>query len=184
MARESNPMVEFFRRLGHNIIQTESAWWYEVQPKVLLALPYYKTITLGEEESAEMMARYDISAIRYPTKLDEFGFLSNITINTNAQYDLNCLHRKARNHTRRGLENTTVEQIEFDYLIESGLPLNRDTAERKDATAFMPIPRIGASSARRPKLRKGLLRGGALSEANWRCFLLRWKRKTTGLSGL
>lgn len=128
---QTNPMVEFFECLGHKIIRTKSSWWYDVQPGVLLTIPYYKEITPDEAEISELMSKNELRAIRYPTTLDSFGFISDITINTNKDYDLSCLHRNARNHTRRGLENCQVKQIDFDYLRKYGMELNEDTAMRQ-----------------------------------------------------
>ncbi|MHC4635974.1 MAG: hypothetical protein ACYTBV_00560 [Planctomycetota bacterium] len=130
--KKSNPMSEFFERLGHNIVRSQSSWWYEVQPKVLLTLPYYKPINPPNDEIKELIIKYKLRALRYPTALDSFGFLSDITVNTNKNYDLSSLHQKARNQTRRGLENCLVKQIDFDYLYKSGMKLNRDTATRQE----------------------------------------------------
>ena len=110
MSEQMNPMVEFFERLGHKVVRSQSTWWYEVQPRVFLTIPYYKTIQPSEDETMSLFTKYNLRAIRYPTTLDSFGFLSNITINTDKNYNLSNLHRKARNHTRRGLENCRFEK--------------------------------------------------------------------------
>jgi len=124
-------VVEFFSRLGL-VVKSPSSWWYEVQPKVFLSLPYYKTINPTEEEIRTLSHKYKLRAIRYPTSLNSFGFLSNITINTNKNYDMSCLHQKARNQTRRGLENCEIKRIDFDFLYVNGLKLNKDTAARQE----------------------------------------------------
>jgi hypothetical protein len=126
-----NPMGEFVGRLGHKIIQSKSALWYEVQPKVLLSFPYYKLVKPEEEEITALMREYKLRAIRYPTTLESYGFVSTLAVNTNPDYDLSCLHQKARNQTRRALENNKVEQVDFEYLIDHGMPLNEDTATRQ-----------------------------------------------------
>lgn len=131
MASNPNSMVEFFERLGHKIIQTQSAWWYDVQPRVLLSLPYYKLVEPAEEEIAKLMHEYKLRALRFPTVLKNFGFVSNLALNTKTDYDLSDQHQKARNQTRRGLENCKVEQIDFDFLMDKGLELNEETAKRQ-----------------------------------------------------
>jgi len=140
MSLEINPMVEFFERLGHRVIKSKNSWWYEVQPRVLLSLPYYKQIDLEDEEINELLQKYKLRAIRYPTSLKSFGFLSNITVNTNKDYDMSNLHSKARNQTRRGLENCIVEQMNFDDLYEEGLSLNKSTAERQGRESYYCNP--------------------------------------------
>lgn len=131
MQTKLNPMGEFFERLGHKIVQSKNAWWYEVQPRVLLSFPYYKLVEPQEEEIADLMQEHKLRVIRYPTPLNSFGFVSTLAINTNPDYDLSCQHQKARNQTRRGMENCVVEEVDFAYLIEKGLILNQDTAKRQ-----------------------------------------------------
>ena len=125
-------MVKFFERLGHKVIRTQSSWWYDVQPGVLLTLPYYKQITPSENEINELLKKENLRALRYPTTLENFGFLSDITINTHKDYDLPHLHQKARNQTKRGLENCQVRPMDFEELAKDGLALNIDTAARQE----------------------------------------------------
>ena len=126
-----NPICEFYNRLGHKVIQSENTWWCEFQPKVLLSIPNHKLIKPQETEINALMHEHKLRALRYPTTLDNFGFVSTVAVNTNRDYDLNRLHQKARNQTRRGLENCRVEKIDFRYLVGNGLVLNQDTAERQ-----------------------------------------------------
>jgi len=131
MADQINAMGQFYERLGHRVVVSESACWYEVQPRVFHCFPNFRLVEPSEEEIDSLMGRYNLRALRYPTSLSSFGFLSNVAVNTNRDYDLKDLHQKARNQTRRGLENCRVEQIDFDYLAEHGLALNQDTAARQ-----------------------------------------------------
>ena len=131
MKIESNPMGEFFERIGQRTIRSEISWWYEVQPRVLLSFPYYKLIEPDDEEITELFSKYKLRAIRYPTPLQAFGFPSTLEVNTDPSYNLSSLEREARRQTRRGLENCTFKQIDFDYLTEHGLVLNRETANRQ-----------------------------------------------------
>lgn len=131
MEAASSPMAEFFERLGHRTIRSESSWWYEVQHRVLLSFPYYKLIKPSEAEINTLMHEHKLHAIRYPTTLESLGFISTLELNSNHQYDLDCLHPAARRQTRQGLKNCTVQEIDFDYLEKKGLSLNRDTAKRR-----------------------------------------------------
>jgi hypothetical protein len=139
---ESYPraMAEFFERLGHKIIQSRSAWWYDVQPGVLLSFPYYKLVESTEEETTRLMYEHKPRALRFPTALENFGFVSNLALNTKTDYDLADQHQKARNQTRRGLENCKVEQIDFNFLMDKGLELNRETAERQGRKSHYAKP--------------------------------------------
>ncbi len=127
----SNAMGEFFERLGQRTVRSESSWWHEVQPGVLLSFPYHRLIQPSEDEVKELFEKHKLRAVRYPTPLSSFGFPSTVAINTDRDYDLHCQYRKARNHTRRGIKSCVVKQIDFSYLIENGIPLNKDTSERQ-----------------------------------------------------
>lgn len=128
---EPHPMAEFFERIGQRTIRSESAWWCEVRSGVLLSFPYYRLLELSDAEIAGLFREHKLRSIRYPTPLTALGFESTVAVNANADYDLTALHQKARNQTRRGLENCVVEQIDFEDLIKHGLPLNQDTARRQ-----------------------------------------------------
>jgi len=132
METESNPMAEFFEKIGQCAIRSESSWWHEVQSGVLLSFPYYRLIEPSDNEVQGLFRKYKLRAVRYPTPLNAFGFPSTVELNCNREYDLNCLHSAARRQTRKGLKSCIVREIDFDYLAEHGLALNRDTAERQE----------------------------------------------------
>ena len=172
MGTESNPMGEFFERIGHNIIQSESAWWYDVQPRVLLSFPYYKLIEPNEEELDGLLNKYRLRAIRYPTTLTCFGFVSTLAVNTNRDYDFSCQHQKARNQTRRGLENCVVKEIDFTYLIENGLPLNQDTARRQGRESQYAAPVYWRKYCEAAQATSGVSTWGAFVEGELAAFLV------------
>jgi hypothetical protein len=124
-------MGEFFVRIGQRTVKSDSSWWHEIQPRVLLSFPYYNLIEPSPEEIHELSRKFYFRAIRYPTPLHAFGFPSTLQVNTDPNYDLSMLEREARRETRRGLENCTLEQIDFAYLAKHGLSLNQDTAKRQ-----------------------------------------------------
>ena len=169
---KSNSMVDFFERLGHKVIRTQSSWWYDVQSGVFLTIPYYKEITPSEEEIGNLMKSEKLRALRYPTTLDSLGFLSNITVNTNSNYDISSLHQKARNQTRRGLENCKVEQLDFDWLIDNGLPLNISTAKRQGRESHYSNPIYWAKYCQAAKATEGVSAWGAFIEDQLAAFLI------------
>ena len=122
---------EFLGRLGHKILSAGGATWYDVQPRVLLAVPHFRTVSLSEETIGWLLAEHRLRALRFPTDPAQFGFESTLTINCNRDYGLKALHRKARNQTLRALERCTIERTEFAFLAREGLRLNRDTATRQ-----------------------------------------------------
>jgi hypothetical protein len=165
-------MVGFFARLGHKIISSPGAMWYDVQPHVLFSFPCHKLIQPSREDIDTLIRRYKLRAIRYPTTLSSFGFLSNIAINTNPDYNLSHQHQKARNQTRRGLENNKIEQIDFEYLIEQGLPLNEDTAIRQGRESQYADPRYWRKYCLAAEATPGVSAWGAFVQGQLAAFLV------------
>jgi len=131
MIAETNPMKEFFEKIGQRTFKTESTWWHEVQPGVLLSFPYYKLISPSCGELDTLFKTYNLKAVRFPTPLEGYGFPASLELNTNPQFNLDLLERESRRQTRRGLEACTYQQIDFDFLKSEGLKLNIDTADRQ-----------------------------------------------------
>ncbi|MHC4159149.1 MAG: hypothetical protein ACYSSO_08735 [Planctomycetota bacterium] len=169
---DPNSMAEFFERLGHKVIKSESAWWYDVQPKVLLSLPYYKLIEPSPEESYGLLNKQKLRAIRHPTTLGSFGFTSTLAVNTNPNYNLSCQHQKARNQTRRGMENCIVEEIDFDYLVKDGLSLNQDTAARQGRESQYANPDYWRKYCMAAAATSGVSAWGAFVEGQLAAFLV------------
>ncbi len=124
-------MAEFFSRFGQRTIRSESTWWHEVQPGVLLSFPYYRVLEPDRVEIDKLLRHHRLWALRYATPPSGIGFDTTVPLNTNAVYDLGALHQKARNQTYRALENCTVNELSFDDLMTRGLSLNEGTAKRQ-----------------------------------------------------
>lgn len=167
-----NPMGEFFERLGHKIVQTETASWYEVQSGALFSFPYYKLIEPQQSEIDRLLQEHKLKVIRYPTSINNFGFVSTLAVNTNPNYDLSNQHQKARNQTRRGLENCTVEQIGFNYLIENGLLLNKDTAQRQGRESQYADPNYWQKYCQAAQATTGVSAWGAFIGGKLAAFLV------------
>lgn len=124
-------LAEFFRLQGSHIIKTESCYWYNPRPFFFMSLPYHRLMTPSPWELAHVLLKGPSVAVRFPTVLDGTGKGGGLFICSDRIYDLQSLHQKARNQTRRGLENCTVEQVSFDYLAEQGHVLNVKTFLRQ-----------------------------------------------------
>jgi len=141
MTLDTNPMGEFFQRLGQRVVRTESTWWHEVQPHVFLSFPYYRLIQPAEGEIRALFREHRLRAIRYTTPLEGFGFFSTIEINDDTSYDISRIRKtEVRRAIRHGLRNFTVQLIDADLLFEQGLALNKDTADRQGRKTIYTDP--------------------------------------------
>jgi hypothetical protein len=120
--------AEFWRFQGYKVIRTTSCFWYNVRPLVFLALPFHRRVTPSRGESLRVLMGGPSLAIRF---LNPAGADGGLYICSNRAYDLPALEKKARNQTRRGLENCTIEQLDFAYLAEHGERLNEETCGRQ-----------------------------------------------------
>jgi hypothetical protein len=165
-------MGEFFERLGHTIVEEQNARWYEVQPRVLFSYPYHTLIEPTEDQLTALMRSRSLRAMRFPTRVDRYGFVSNIAINTNKEYDLPALHQKARNQTRRAMETCKVEQVEFAYLKEHGLQLNQDTELRQGRESHYSDPAYWQRYCDAAAAVKGMTAWGSFVDGRLACFLI------------
>lgn len=172
MKADSNPMGEFFERIGQRAIRSKSSWWYEVQPRVLLSFPYYKLIEPDEQEINELFDKHKLRAVRYPTPLEAFGFPSEVEINTDPSYDLYWLQPRVRRYVRSAMKKCRLEQIDFDYLAEHGLSLNRDTTERQDRESQYADPEYWRRYCQAAKATPGFTAWGAMVEGKLGTFLV------------
>jgi hypothetical protein len=168
----SNAMGEFLERLGQRTVRSESAWWHEVQPGVLLSFPYHRLIQPSEDEVDELFGRYRLRVVRYPMPLSSFGFLSTVAINTNRDYDLSCQHQKARNQTRRGMENCVVEEVDPNYLAENALRLNQETARRQGRKSQYADPDYWRKYCKATQATSGVSAWGAFVDGRLAAFLV------------
>lgn len=119
----------FLENMGHRVVSSGGAYWFNVHPHVYTCFPFDKIINPNDVKPAEILGK-DGWFLRYPCSLEK-GRKSYRIICNQSDYDLQNLTGKARNQTRRGLENCEVERIGFDKLYDLGLKLNRDTLERQ-----------------------------------------------------
>lgn len=128
-----NPEIyrEFLIRQGHHVVKSDSCYWYNAQPGFFFYFPYHKLITPNKEELRNLFRKEFCIGMRFFTPIENFGKESYLIICSNKDYDLSSLAKKARNQTRRGLENFVIKQLDFKSLASLGIKPNHDTLERQ-----------------------------------------------------
>lgn len=132
-----NPEVfaEWFRRQGHQVIRTESSYWYDAGPHVYQAFPYHWLITPSQSEVRSLLSDYNAVAIRYSTPLSaSCGKVSYHVVCEDPGYELPSLPRQTRQNVRRGLDVATIEPIPISRLAKEGWQLRLETLERQGRT--------------------------------------------------
>lgn len=125
--------AEFWRLQGHQVIETDNCFWYDVQPFFFMSLPYHWTVSPSPVELRQVLLGGPAVALRFPDGArDQEEKDGGIFLCSEEEYDLYTLHKKARNQTRRGLEDCRIEQVEFDYLADNGHDVNVDMFSRQE----------------------------------------------------
>jgi hypothetical protein len=103
-----------------------------VTPRIYQAIPYDHEIVPSRKEIRGLLLDQHAIALRYSTPVDRSeGRLSYHVLNTNKNYDLAQLPKKARYDVRQGMEYAGVEPISFSRLAEDGWNLRGQTLERQ-----------------------------------------------------
>ena len=121
--------IAFLEAMGHKIREHAGVYWFNVHPGVYMSVPFHKLVSPAEIDVKKILI-YDGIALRYPCALEHGRRSFRIVVN-DPDYDLPSLSSKARNQTRRGLENCEVKPLAFGQLGDDGIRLNRETLSRQ-----------------------------------------------------
>jgi len=120
--------AEFWRMQKCRVVRTPSCLWYSAWPFVFMSLPYHRAVVPTRSEVTRLLYRSPAAAIRYR---DPTGTDGGLFVRSDRSYDLSSLERKARNQTRRGLEQCRIEQLDFAYLANHGPRLIEESCRRQ-----------------------------------------------------
>jgi hypothetical protein len=124
-------MADFFRCLGHKIVQTNSCFWYSSHRFLYKNLPIHRCVDPSQSELAKVMIRGAALAIRYPGPPGDARPDGGIYVCADPNYEFASLSANARSHTRRGLARCTVERMDFKDLAVRAYPLIKETNLRQ-----------------------------------------------------
>lgn len=125
-------VAEIYSRHGYQVVRSESCWWFNEyrQKYVYFSSPLHWKVSPMEQEVREIFRQIPSAvALRFISPSSGQGKPSCIW-NCRKPYSLVALEKKARNETRRGLEQCEVHPISFSKLIELGWNAHSDTFNR------------------------------------------------------
>jgi Acetyltransferase (GNAT) domain len=122
-------MAEFLERLGHRVIATPSAWWYDVRSRFYLSAPHHRLIDPGPDELSVLFRRLPLG-VRYFAKAEGQGPSSYALTCATSDYDLSALSANTRSKTRRGLARCAIERLSPSWVAAHGREVNEDTLRR------------------------------------------------------
>lgn len=124
-------LANFWRLLGHRVIETKSGFWFNPEPLRFKSLPGHRLISPGKGEIAKVLLKGRAIALRYPSAALSGQEDGGLFVCADHNYDYVSLTANARSHTRRGLARCKVEPISFDYLSIHGRTLTDETFRRQ-----------------------------------------------------
>jgi hypothetical protein len=125
--------AKFLQATGHRVIKTQSAWWYNVIPRVYRAFPFHRPLNPAPSEIIEVLSAGAL-AVRYACPIEK-GHPSYMIVCTDKNYALQTLNKSARKQTRQGLQFCDVRRLSFTELrLSEAMEMNGDTLVRQGRT--------------------------------------------------
>lgn len=131
MKIQHSVFYEFYSNAGFNVYVSPSSEWCELQPGMLISIPYHRLIDPTEEELDYLLKISGAWGLRYPTEEDNYGFFSKLEICDYYGYDLQFLQHKFRNRVAKGEKNCEIRYVSIQELKTEGYRLNLCTLERQ-----------------------------------------------------
>jgi len=116
--------------IGYTVRRENGVHWFNAHPHICMSFPFDREIVLDAIEWEPVLGKDGWTA-RFLCDL-KVGRPSYRIIADQSDYGLHCLSGKARNQTRRGLEQCEVRAVSFEELLTHGLTLNRETMVRQN----------------------------------------------------
>jgi hypothetical protein len=127
--------ASFLEQIGHRVVRTDSADWYDASSGFFLSLPSHRLLRPSEEEVRGILRHFPCLGVRFPAPLDGPGKLSYQIVCDDPDYGLEKLSGNVRSKVRRGLRRCQVRRVSCAEVERLGLAANRDTLERQGRSA-------------------------------------------------
>lgn len=121
----------FLRAIGHQVMATPSAYWYDASRFFFLSAPPHR---LYDPETAELrgvLRRPSCLGVRFAAPLQGGGKLSYQIACDNRAYGLEALSANVRSKVRRGLKRCAVGPVPFPVIATAGRRAHGDTLARQ-----------------------------------------------------
>lgn len=129
---EHSVFYEFYSNAGFNVYTSPSGEWCELQHGMLISIPYHRLINPKNEELEHLLKVSGAWGLRFPTEVDNYGFLSKLEVCDYFGYDLQFLKHKFRNRVLKGKQHCEIRPVSIQELRDEGYKLNLSTLKRQD----------------------------------------------------
>jgi hypothetical protein len=139
-------MGAFFQRLGHRVVQTPGASWYDFYRGFYVSFPHHAQVTPGRADLGRLFRGLALG-VRYvappgrradapggradaPGGPESAGRASYAMMCADPAYDLAGLSGNTRSKVRRGLSRCRIERLDPAFVRAQGRPAHDDTLAR------------------------------------------------------
>ena len=132
--------TRFLRAIGHQVVPTASAWWYDANPRFFLSAPPNQLCDPSEDEVRAVVRRPGCFGVRFAAPLTARGTLSYQIVCDRADYGLALLSANVRSKVRRGLKRCEVGPVPFATVAAQGRAAHDDTLGRQGRDGVLDGP--------------------------------------------
>lgn len=126
---DAEGMAWFFEGLGHRVIRTSGACWYDFYRGFYVSFPHARLVDPPPAELRRLFRRLALG-VRSFGPPDGDGRSSYDLMCSDHEYDLGSLSANTRSKIRRGLARCTVERMEPAYVRARGRTIHEETLQR------------------------------------------------------
>jgi hypothetical protein len=126
---DAEGMARFFERLGHRVIRTPGACWYDFYPRFYVSFPHARLVDPRPAERRQLFRRLALGARSFGPP-DGQGRASYDLMCSDPEYDLGRLSANTRSKIRRGLGRCTVERLSPADVRRHGRAIHDETLRR------------------------------------------------------
>lgn len=124
-----NDYLRFLEEAGCNKFKCGDSYFVEYKKFFLESIPPHKSVSLSKTQLLKLFLK-GFAVIRLTASGNQTHIVYEYICN-NKSFDLSTLHSKARNQTRRGLENCLIRELAVDELRDIGTRINKSVFKRQ-----------------------------------------------------
>jgi hypothetical protein len=129
--------ADFLRAIGHRVVSTPSAYWYDASRFFFLSAPPHQISNPGDDELKVVLRQLPCLGVRFAAPLGGPGKLSYQIVCDKRQYGLEALSANVRSKVRRGLRRCTVESVPLSVIATAGRKAHQDTVARQGRAGIL-----------------------------------------------
>ncbi len=131
MTVDSAAYAGFLQAIGHRVVPTRSAYWYDASRFFFLSAPPHRVYEPAADELRAVLRRPPCLGVRFAAPLQGSGKLSYQIVCDNRAYGIEALSANVRSKVRRGLKRCEIRPTPFPVIATDGRRAHEETLARQ-----------------------------------------------------